>query len=501
MQPAPRAADRALLLAAAIFVLAIGRPAADGRVRAAVYSFVRIGFLGILLFAAIARAQPVPPHCPGLDACADAGHQFTRGSTFPYSEDNAAGNPIVLSRDSGWTLLQSGCADNGRVNVMAGAAVNLRVAAYLRIDAATAAPGAHYEVQFLVDGNPVGWYVRAYRGLIPQGDHFNAVLPNLAAGDHTLELRARLNDPGTLTFTHEVTTSIGAPIVHPAFSQANASRLTIGGTWQQASDTITFTNDSSGDIDVMPQAYVQIDAAAAGDHLSFGFSLDGNHSEHTSDIGAPAHVPDGINVFDAIANVPPGTHTLSFWVIDRDGGTFEIRNRQIEMISFPSAENNGRSDHPLLTAAIATAPVDVDASSVEHPNFKGTGSTDGGGWTKILEVGMPPTGGYFNYTGDAFVELLGTKDDAPPTAADIAIELVSPDGGISDAHWVSLSVPRGRGEVYIFADSLGWSDTYGETVRLWMRPRTDIGSGSAFRVGKRYLALKLVPVDGTTCYN
>jgi hypothetical protein len=454
-------------------------------------------------------AFSLPPTCAGLDACAVAGHQFTEGSWYPFSED-ITGNSIVVSQASGWTILQTGCVDNSKNNLMPGTPVSARLLGYLRIEASTAAPGAHYEVQFLIDGIAIGSYLRAYRGLTPQGDHFNAVMPYLSAGNHRFEIQAKLDDPGTLTFSHEFTTSIGSPFSYPAFTQTNSSSFTVTGTWQQASDTVTFSNNTGTTIDIMPQAYFQMNSGTYGHHISFGFSLDGQPSLRTSEIGAPQYYADGINVFDHIANVSPGQHTLSFWLIDRDGGTMSISNRQIEMISFPAATNNGRTDSPLLVDAIAdpATPTDVNATSPDHPNFPGTGNTDGGGWTKLLEYSMPATLGIFNYTGEGFVEILSTGS-SPATAADIAIEVVAADGGDSDMHWVSLSVPSSqslppgqiaRSEVYIFADSLGWSDA-GETVRLWMRPRTDISTGSTFKVGKRYLGLKLVPVDNTTCYN
>src|ERR1043165_3885415 len=121
----------------------------------------------IALIALPAFSQ-LPPHCAGLDACAGAGHQFTEGSWFPFSEDNSFGNNIPLSQADGWKILQSGCLDNNKNNLMPGTPVSARLLGYLRIETATAAPGAHYEVQFLVDGIAVGSYLRAYRGLIPQ---------------------------------------------------------------------------------------------------------------------------------------------------------------------------------------------------------------------------------------------------------------------------------------------------------------------------------------------
>ena len=465
-------------------------------------AFRRLGS-SIVVCAAALFAGPLFAYttCRGLDACAAAGHQFTQGSWYPYSDDNTFDKSVTLAQSSGWVTLQSGCADNNRNNLMPGTPVAARLLGYLRIDGATVSPGAHYEVQFLIDGMPVGSYIRAFQGILPQADHFNAIMPYLPAGDHVFEIHARLDDPGTITFGHEFTTSIGAPFYLPAFSQRNGSSFIVNGTWQQASDTVIFTNATGGSIDLEPQAYFEMASGTFGDDIGFGFSLDGQSFLRTSEIGAPQYYTQGINIFDHIANVGPGTHTLSFWLIDRDGGTMRISGRQIEMISFPAATNNSRGDTPLLADGMATTPIEVNAASSDHPNFPGSGDTAGGGWTRILEYTMPATPGTFNYPGDAYVEILGTKNGAPATTADIAIELIAADGGDSDAPWVRLSVSAVRSQVYLFADSRGWSDA-GETVRLWMRPRTDVGStGSTFTVGRRYLGLKLVPVDYTTCYN
>jgi hypothetical protein len=457
---------------------------------------------GLSLAAATAHAQGL---CPALDHCVNAGHQFTKGSLFPYSEDitpsvNEPIRDIVVRKDDGWTVLQSGCVGNNYDNVLSGGNANLRLLGYLRIDDATAAPGAQFEVQFLIDGQPRGWYRRAFQGLLPQGDHFNAVVPLLARGSHRFEIQVRLDDDGSLTFGQQVTTSIGVPSNYPALSQTNKRQFVVTGRWQQASDTVVFDNDSGGFIDLMAQAYFQFDEGTPGDQISVGFSIDGQHSAHTSDVAAPPFYPDGINVFDHIAGVPPGRHTLAFWLVDRNGRRLTVSNRQIEMISFPAGTNSDRPDQPLLADAIATEPVFVSTDATDQPPFQGEISQMCGGWTKVLEYTMPPSAGGFNYTGDGFVELLGTADGRT-TEADIAIEAIAWDGGESDMHWVHFSVPPGRSQIYIYADSLGWDDA-GETIRLWMRTSTcNHSSGAAFTVGKRYLALKLVPVDGTSCYN
>jgi hypothetical protein len=457
-----------------------------------------------------------------LDQCASPtgcgasnGHNVLVNSLYPFSEDitSPISQPIGYVTISGptfnWTLLATGCQNMSPAgtNIVAGGAFNARLMAYLQLAQATAAAGAEYEIQLRIDGVQHGQYVRRYNGLLPQGDHFNGTAENLSAGNHTFEIYGRLLSSGSLTFQQQYIASLGAPTSYPVLKEVNNGSFTVTGTWQQASDTVTFTNSST--IDLFPQAYFEINSGTPGHHMSFGFSLDGATSVRTSDFAAPNYYRDGINIFDHLMNIPPGTHTLSYWLIDRDGGTMAISLRQIELFSLPAA--SAHASNPLFYDAIDSTPVTTNPNSGLSPSFMTQAQgTVCGSWTKILEFTMPQAVGDFNWTGDGFIELLGQDSgDWTKAGIEMAIDVqASPTGGpnngpiSTDFHFVQENAPAGRGQIYFFADAMFWGAGYpsGTTFRLWVRKVTCDAAPGAFRIGKRYLGVKLVPSDGATCY-
>jgi hypothetical protein len=75
---------------------------------------------------------------------------------------------------------------------------------HVPISSTTAAVGARYEVQLVVDGQQYGWYVRRLRGKYPQFDQMMATSrgpsgTGLSAGPHSYTVQARLLDAGTMT--------------------------------------------------------------------------------------------------------------------------------------------------------------------------------------------------------------------------------------------------------------------------------------------------------------
>ncbi len=454
--------------------------------------------------------------CMAPTGCGAAnGHNLIKNSLYPFSEDitGSTSQPIAYvtlnGPTFGWTLLQTGCQNMSPTgtNIVAGGSFNTRLLGYMQIAQAAAAPGAEYEIQFRIDGVEHGWYVRKYNGLLPQGDHFNAIAQNLSAGSHTFEVYGRLLSAGSLTFQMQYIASIGAPSSYPVLKDVNSGSFTVTGAWQQASDTVTFTNSST--IDLFPQAYFQMDSGTPGHHMSLGFSLDGATSVRTSDFAAPNYYRDGINIFDHLIGIPPGTHTLSYWLIDRDGGTMAISLRQIELFGLPSSIG---ATGPVFLDWIETTPLTTNPNSNLAPSFFAT-HDDGivcGQWTELFEFTMPQVAGDFNWTGDGFIELLGQDSgDWTKAGIELAVDVqacatCAPNGGprSTDMHFVQESAPIGRGQIYFFTDAMLWGPGYpgGTVVRLWVRKITCGAAPGAFRVGKRYLGMKLVPIDGAECY-
>lgn len=464
-------------------------------------------FLSLLLAAVHAGAASF---CSPFTDCRKQGHHAIKDSIYPYSEDIAGdtttpiGNVTVSGPNGPWTIVSTGCADasvaRNNLYTAAGANFNLRMLAYLQIGATTVAPGGQYEVQFLIDGAAYGWFVRAYRGMLPQGDHFGSVATNIPGGTHRFEVQVRLLAAGTMTFKQQFTTSMGAPTSFPYFSDTAAPAMNIDGTWRRVTNEVTFSNSAA--VDLYPIAYLQWNPGSTpNDLITVKFMLDGAEPPRNSDVAVPPYLRDGVHIFDHFTNVPAGTHSISLWAVNSVNRAASVSFRTIALASYPAA--SAHPSNPILRDGIAFGALTINPSipSSEQPAF-GQGC---GYWTKILEFDVPAVSGAFNWTGEGYVRLLGNRTgDWSTTRVELAIEATTlgPSPAVSDMHWVAISAPNNRGQVYFYADSLLWGNGYGQKIKLWMRKVAGCGySTGTFDIGRRYLSLKLVPTDGMTCFN
>ncbi len=465
---------------------------------------VAVLFALLLLAVPSARAQ----FCTDPSTtCRSQGHHAIKNSIYPFSEDIAGagavpiGNVTVSGPNGPWTVVSTGCAQVSRNNLFTSSAFNLRMLAYLQIGNTTVAPGGQYEVQFLIDGVPRGWFVRSYKGMIPQGDHFGGIATNVPSGAHRFEVQVRLLAAGTMTFTQQFTTSMGAPTSFPYLSNTAAPAMTIDGTWRRVTNEVTFSNAVA--VDLYPMAYLQWNSGTPNDSFTVKFMLDGAEPPHNSDIAVPPYFRDGIHVFDHLANVAAGTHTISLWAKNSVSRPASVSFRTIDVASYPAA--SAHPSNPILRDAIAfgTTTINPAVPSAEQPAFSAGGAC--GYWTKILEFDLPPVSGAFNWTGEGYVRLLGNRTgNWSTTRVEIAIEAIStsPNPVASDMHWVAVSAPNNRGQIYFYADSMLWGNGFGQKVKLWMRKVSGCGySNGTFDIGRRYLSLKLIPTEGMTCFN
>jgi hypothetical protein len=459
--------------------------------------------LSLLLLAHAAAAVQTCTDPP--TNCRSQGHATIKGSLYPYSEDIAGagsvpvGNVTVTGPNSPWVIVSTGCVDVNQNNLFPGSAFNLRMLAYLQIGAATVAPGGSYEMQFLIDGVTHGWFVRAYKGMLPQGDFFGSVVANLPAGTHKFEVQVRVLAAGYLKFVQQWATSMGAPTSFPFVTDTAAPAMTIDNTWRQVTDQVTFTNSVAADL--FPQAYLQWNSGTSGDNVTVKFVLDGAEPPHNSDVAVPPYFRDGVHIFDDLKNVPAGTHTISLWAKNNLAHTASVSFRTIEVASYPAA--SAHPANPAIADNIAFGAVTVNPSiaSAEQPAF-GAGC---GYWTKLLELDLPPVAGPFMWTGAGYVRLLGNRTgDWSTTRVEVAIEAIAlgTTPAVSDMGWVAVSAPNSQGQIYLFSDSMLWGNAGGQKIKLWIRKVAGCGySTGTFDVGRRYLALKLVPTDWMYCFN
>jgi hypothetical protein len=221
-----------------------------------------------------------------------------------------------------------------------------------------------------------------------------------------------------------------------------------------------------------------------------GFSLDGQSGQRTSYVGITSSLPDGVNVLDHLYNVPAGNHTLALWG-HTTGQPISLQRIDIQFVSYPVFIATGKQ--------VVNMPIVVDSSTGQaQPCWAGDAS---GKWTKLLEFTVPTYSGFApNYLLDGYIQFTGDRQGTP--RAQVGIEAITGTNGQcsgnshTDFGIVTIMVPPVAGGVYPFGEALGWGDTAGQVIRLWIRPYG--GGGGTFTVLNRYLGAKLLAAN--TCY-
>jgi hypothetical protein len=473
----------------------------------------RFAFIAAFLFCFTA-AGAASAQCTADPSGTCNGHKHLKGADYPYSEDFGAANVVVGQGAccTSYVTVVEGCPARSYVNISNTANTNLLMRGWLQIGSATAPAGSEFAVRFNVDGVIRGEYVRKLTGHYPQGEDFNAVYPNLGTGNHQVRMQAWLIDsPGTsMTISQSFVELQGVPATLPAGATANGATATIDDTWRQITDTLSFNNATA--VNLFTQGYVQFNSGTPGQHISFGFSLDGANSPRNIEVGVPPTFPSGINVFDhyinapGYVNVPAGPHTLSMWARNIDGGSSTVQWRQIEYFAL-----NATSDQPMLDA-INSTPVTVhmtgDGSQVFQPFFTYQSGTNP--WTKLLQYEYPATysGTPQNGAGEVAVEFLGTTN-GQWQQIDIGVEVLynptydasgNPTGAANTADFTieSLMIPPGRHQKFIYTHPLWWDLTvHPNLIRLFVRKSPGTPSGE-FMVGKRHMSFRAVSTPNWT---
>lgn len=466
-------------------------------------------FIGTLdLYAASACVQPT--------TCRAEGHHTILNADFPFSEDysevdtSPVGNVTIFGPDFNWTRLTAGCVALGEYNLKTNDPFHVRLLAYVQLTETNLAVGGEYEIQLRIDGVQYGWYVRAYRGQVPQGDRFGAIAQNIPAGNHKYEVWARVLDPGYITFRQQLATSMGSPTNFPYGGTVTGSQMVVDSLWRPVTNNVSFQNSTGGALDLYYMAYFQFDAGTPGDELEVKVTLN-DATQRTTKVIVPPNFRDGINVFDHWSNMlppsitPPPVNNVRLYVRNISGHTTTISNRALHLASYP--RSSGSTGNPLAEASASDASlVTVDPTPpvppAEQPGLDPNGVC--GKWTKLLDFNVPGTTGDRNWTGDGYIRLLGNRQgDWSTTRIEILVEAMHLENPPvhSEMHWFASSAPNSKGEVYFFIDSMLWGNLYGQRMRLWIRKVAGCGySDGTFDVGQRFLSVKLVPTTDLACY-
>jgi hypothetical protein len=448
------------------------------------------------------------------------------GTPFPYTEDithvpsNApVGGHLTVSyhSDLRWTRIQSGCAEYGETNINASTAFHLQVRAapLIAFDPPPTAPrGTRYEVQIRLgltpdDPNPriASWEMRRLEGKYPYTERFGGSLQNVPAGNYVQSMWARLLDgPETnaITFDLQWMTGQGVPTIFPAGRRSSDAPDLVGTSWTAVGPELAY--DSYRPLDLSLQASFQIAAGMPGALLDFGWSVDGASSgPQYGSLGVPTAdmLPAGRVIYDDKVLVPAGHHAVRLYARTSAGET-RLEYVTTECFSFPSHWQF--PEIRPMQQALGTGRIHVDTQTTgEQPVAI---SPICGRWTKLLELELPPVSATIGYTWmlNGYVELPGSFDGS--SDANVAFETVhlepsrddlrhleSTDMGVFD-----VQLTRVPGGIYMYGDASKWGDWgQGAKVSLWARKLEGCRGatfGGGFDVGKRWLAVKLLPSYG-----
>jgi hypothetical protein len=464
----------------------------------------RLGaFVSAFLIAS--QAWAVVGFCSVQTRCREKGHNTVAASDFPYTEDIVGGSadtpvpdPLTLSgAATELTEIEGGCVDLLGVNLEGTQPFNALLRAMVQVQSATAAPGARYVVELLVDGQPWGHFLRRLRGKLPQFDVFTATARNLTAGGHSFSVQAGLLDAGTITVSNTYSSALGSPVTYPSVRSINAAPLQLTSVFfRPVTDTVSFSN--SQPVDFVVQGYFEVDSGIPGQSISLAPFLDGVRQAPVATVAAPPSFADGLNFLSVLPGIPAGSHTLE-WRALTGGHATVFANREIDGVAFPV------STYQVLTQESSNLTVrSLRNPTLPQPQFL---ESVCGYWTKILSGTIPADDGNYNTLYEGFVRLTGAQTGAS-SFGQLWFESYFPDlpRRATDGGTRGVSIAGLADGVYIVGDAMDWAAPHAELINLWARkvnPTCNSAGGfGTFEVGSRFIWVRHIPITPRTClYN
>ncbi|HYR29872.1 MAG TPA: hypothetical protein VEU30_15485 [Thermoanaerobaculia bacterium] len=421
-----------------------------------------------------------------------------RGTAWPYSEDLASrsdqlpvGDPSVIAYtpDLRWTKLQTGCESYGERNVYASETVNLILrASFAFSDASkrTAVTGARYQVQLRLDDEVVLDEVRRLDGRYPQSHRFAAVARNVPKGAYVYSMWFRLLDgPDTnqVTIGLQWITSQGMPAEYPAAAASSPGPKLVSRKWTPIGPAVRIETKTVSDL-------ILLSSIDAGQRLVAGYSI-----EQPTHEKAPPRKPTIIDssLFDQRPSIEPGTYVVRLWARTLDGEPDAIiETVRTDVAAFPL----GR--FPMFEfSAEDLVEVTPAGSANDEPV---TLSPVCGRWTRLLDFETPSVVGDFSWFLHANIEFPRVVGHG---YVEIAVQTVRKQPsvrlGIIEATDMGIAVAQlspGGDAISFYGDASSWGNDGGNEMSLWIRiieGCNGAGFGNALTVGKRSVAIKLLP--------
>lgn len=482
---------------------------------------VRVRLLVVVALAFCARVRA---------DCIDNGHYTVAGGAqlagtrYPYTEDLVhhagdvpVGDGVVVEYhdDLRWTKIQSGCAAFGEYNVAASTPVNLLLRASFRIAymprESAPPPGTRYEVELRVgtsaaDDHPrvAASEQRVLGDSYPRSERFAATLQDLPAGSYVYSFWFRLLDgpaANRVTLQLQWLTAQGVPNLFPSERRVAAFDDVVGEQWTPVGLALRFRAPSAVDA-VLQSSYV-VAEGARGTTLTFGWLVDAvDPGARVATVATPAYLSSSDVAFDTAAALEPGEHVVQLYARST-GGAVRLQRVVTELVSFPA--ERARPLIPPLAEAEASEPLVVTTagSSDQPPSM----SSVCGRWTKLLAFELPPADGNFSWTLSGYLEILASE---PSGYVNVGIEAEHEESEPDDpsvplhAHtdmgMFELQLQPGHDGVFFYGDCSKWGNgRVGNRISLWLRRIegcNDAPFGGTVVVGRRWLAMKLLPSEG-----
>lgn len=440
---------------------------------------------------------PSTHFCDGQ--CVGLGHFTYSGAEYPFTEDITGQNtlpfrnPVVVPAGNNWTPMAGGCQLINGANFQASVPVNALLRGMTSVVQAmggytsTAAVGARYEVQLLIDGLQYGWYQRRVRAY-PQREYFEATAQNIPVGDHHYTLAVRLLDPGQLIFDQRWITATGAPNVNPSMKSVLTGAIILTPSFQTVSDTLAFTTVSTSDL--IMNGYMELDGGAPGERITVEFLAD-SFKAHTASVYVPPY-GGGVNLVDYRLNVAPGSHTLR-WQAKTTTGTVSATLRSVEFVSVPAYQGIST----LVSAESFRKDSVVVSTSYGGP--QPIGLTGCGAWTPLITLAPNTVAGSATLSMSGYVQVSQILTGGPG----IIDFVITHDQAGYELGTIAIGDVSSPNGYFFFSDASTDVGCAGCTITLWARrldntaclndPR--VGPGS-FSVGHRFLAAKWTPMGG-----
>ena len=497
-----------------------------------------------LLFSpTVARANhPEVPSC-------GPGHWYFKNSETPMVETGGNGT-ITVPHSTAWTTLVQSC-DNELSGTSSTMPYNLVWRYWLSFKSSTIPVGTGYEVELATIKSGVVTVQQVISRKVqhlssepqPHTEYLAAYVSGLT-GENGYRIRMRFLTSGTGSATIDVGNFAALQGSKPEFGSARntiASSFTLDTTWREIG-FVTMTNSSGAEVDVQLQGHFTVTSGTPGVGISVGIGRDYNSSgNHYSRAFVPGSLPEEITILDYIPNegvgaslIPNGSNTFRMWA-KVDAGTATITNRRVEVLGMDAAPATDTTRYyqfangPTTLAEDTTQPqpqscflldsqnqpFGICNASMTQPQTISTPPC--GRWTKLFEGTIPANSLGLASIGAGHIEITGKSCKnggtacwpAGETRANVAIEMVTnPDQNGNraavDFHYSAFSVVNLPMKIHFFSDGFHWGNSYGQTVRLWVRlvdyPCNGVGYGGQERqltIGRSYLGLRFFYPTGT----